>query len=378
MYKVQRCIYQDKETERIGWLIISNELPYPFRVNCFLNSLKSPQTAKQYAYKICKYLNYIHSYFKIRYDQIDSHHLSLFIRSIQYNGKSILNYESTEKSEYTIRGYVETLNKLYCYLKSDGVHLNLEISVSKVKRRNSFFYGQNYYTPQYHIEYEHKTVSPKKRKEYIKWYKDEQIDAILSNFNSNRDKAIFLFSLSGMRIDEALSAQINLYDENNGTIKLSRSKGRYNPSDMRTCVLLKEAIKYLEDYLRTERSVVEEHFIELGLSLPEDIFINLKKHSSSFGKPVMYHNFYEILKRAATRAGLDPELIRTHSGRSTAVGRLFRAKAKNPSEISETMIREIMGWKSISAAEPYKNRQDPVVAKENRRILENAIGRLDK
>lgn len=372
MYKVQRCQYPVEYENRYRhcWLIISDDLPYPFWANYFLCSLNSSQTAKQYAYKICKLLNYMDSFYHISYLQANESHLSNFIRNIQFRGNSILDYEVTETSEYTIKGYVAAIKKLYCFLKNHGVDLNVEIIVSSIKNRKSFLYGQNYYTPVFHIEYEHNSIQPKESKNYIKWYSDEEIEAIISNFNTNRDKAIFSMTLDGMRIDEVISSQMRLYDDKNHLIKLYRSKGKVTNEEKRTCALRNETVKYLEQYLRTERSIIEEKLLCMGRPIPDDIFLNIKTNSSSLGKPVTYHNYYEILKKAASRAGLDASRIRTHSGRSTAVGRFIREQAKNPGTISDAMIREHFGWKSIDSAQPYKNRQDPLIAYENHKILE--------
>ena len=101
----------------------------------------------------------------------------------------------------------------------------------------------------------------------------------------------------------------------------------------------------------------------------EALFLNLKNRADSYGTPVKYHNMLEIIKKAAKNAGLDPKRIRTHSGRSTKAGELFRMQAKNPASITDNQILEIMGWKNLSSAEPYKNRQDKETALENWKLL---------
>ncbi|MGN0038883.1 MAG: tyrosine-type recombinase/integrase [Coriobacteriales bacterium] len=207
--------------------------------------------------------------------------------------------------------------------------------------------------------------------DYEKWYTDEQVEAIIQNLRTYRDKAVFSISLDGLRVDEILSSRIDLYSASDGTLKLARSKGRSEGAG-RLCVLSERSRNLLEEYLYNERSIVEQKLIEAGLVVPLELFLNLREREGSFGKPMAYHNTLEIIKRAAKRAGLDPAKIRTHSGRSTKAGELFRIQAKNPEKMTDNQILEIMGWKSMTSAEPYKNRQDRETAVENWKRLETA------
>lgn len=106
--------------------------------------------------------------------------------------------------------------------------------------------------------------------------------------------------------------------------------------------------------------------------IPTEIFLNLREREGSFGKPMAYHNALEIIKRAAKHAGLDPAKVRTHSGRSTKMEELLRQQALDPASLTDNQILDIMGWKSMGSAEPYKNRQDRVTAVENWKRLEAA------
>lgn len=57
---------------------------------------------------------------------------------------------------------------------------------------------------------EKRVSKTKKTKEYIKWYTESDKEILLSNFLTNRDKAIFLMTLEGLRIDEVLSLRYKL------------------------------------------------------------------------------------------------------------------------------------------------------------------------
>ena len=47
-------------------------------------------------------------------------------------------------------------------------------------------------------------------------------------------------------------------------------------------------------------------------------------------------------------------------------------QAKNPQLLTDNQILEIMGWKNMSSAEPYKNRLDKETAIENWNTLNKA------
>lgn len=148
------------------------------------------------------------------------------------------------------------------------------------------------------------------------------------------------------------------YSSIDGILTTYRSKGRRTGETNRICVLSQRSTKLLEDYFFNERSFVEEEFLNNGKLITNDIFINLKKHSNSYGNTVKYHNILEIIKRAASNSGLNPKQIRTHSGRSTKASELFKYQSEHPNELSDNQIKDIMGWKNIDSAEPYKNKQD--------------------
>lgn len=375
MFTVAKCIYQKSDGATLGGWIIEHPSAYPYWVNKFLHQMNtgSEQTAKQYAYKLCKYLNYLHDFSQISYEEATPRHLTNFLRYLQFGNIIPLGVVlEGQRSGHTVKNYCTVVTRFYTFLHNQGKRTKMELSEKEgLENHRSYLYGQNLLaaTPKYLVETSYANGKPPI--EYEKWYTDEQVEAIISNLRTYRDKAMFSISLDGLRIDEILSSQMHLYHAGEGTLKLCRSKGRSEEA-ARICVLSERSRALLEEYLYNERSAVEQRLIELGRVAPTEIFLNLRERKDSFGEPMGYHNALEILKRAAKRAGLDPSKIRTHSGRSTKASELFRQQAVDPSTLTDNQILEIMGWRSMDSAEPYKNRQDRVTAIENWKRLNAA------
>ena len=334
---------------------------YPYLVNKFLHqmNLGSINTAKQYAYKLCAFLNYLEEIWEINYIEAETKHLKNFIRYMQY-GKKIIPFGTIEgnKSGFTVQAYMNVIKRFYEFLYGQGIDLNLEFQTKRKNNPEAYLYGQNWDQMVTRLEINDVFDRSKMPIDYIKWYSDEQIEAILDNLKTYRDKAIFSISLDGCRIDEILSLQMKNYNCQEALLTLHRSKGRQTGNTNRLVVLSNRSWKLLEDYLFYERAEVEMDLLEKDILPPEEIFLNLRKRDDSYGQPIKYYNILCILKSAAERAGLDPSRIRTHSGRSTKAMDLFRYQAEHPQELSDDKIKEIMGWKSLDSANPYKNRQD--------------------
>lgn len=82
------------------------------------------------------------------------------------------------------------------------------------------------------------------------------------------------------------------------------------------------------------------------------------------GLPLSYHNYLKILKRCASRAGLDASKIRTHNGRSTKVMEFLEHQSLHPEDnITDGIIMESFGWRSFSSIDHYCNHNNPVIAK---------------
>ena len=91
---------------------------------------------------------------------------------------------------------------------------------------------------------------------------------------------------------------------------------------------------------------------------PDELFLNLRE-DEYMGQPLGYRNVISILKGVANKAGLNPKMIRTHSGRSTKTMELLDYQAEHPEDnITDEQIREIMRWTHPSSIYPYINTKD--------------------
>ncbi|MFH4176397.1 hypothetical protein WAJ79_25990, partial [Acinetobacter baumannii] len=78
--------------------------------------------------------------------------------------------------------------------------------------------------------------------------------------------------------------------------------------------------------------------------------------------------FLNILKDAAEKAGLDRKEIRTHSGRSTRAQELVEIMRDKPGVgVTETLIKEEMGWTSINTLKVYEKGYSK---KQRKKIME--------
>ncbi|WP_018213982.1 tyrosine-type recombinase/integrase [Desulfitobacterium hafniense] len=366
VFKVMRALMPAPSGgERELWLITRHCIPF-YQINEWLDlkSIRKISTGKEYAHKLCVYLNFLHgqgiSFEDAVTDDVMAFLMRLMGRSYEDGGvirlRAPLSYSTLSK-------YVTVITEFYKWLEQTGVHHVEFQTMDNAKRaQKSFLYGQiSSYEYKYIIDRHMLRLTAKR--EYIKWYTDDEVVIICSCFLTLRDLAIFLVTLEGFRIDEVLSMQLEDYDFQAGRISPSRSKGKPDASSgdfkHRTVFLPQSTRDVLDRYLLTERSQAET---QSGL-LSQTIFINLKAGRSQ-GTPLAYRNYWEILKKCAARAGLDSKKIRTHSGRSTKVMQFLEHQAAHPeNNISDAMISEHFGWKSLDSIEPYRNYNNPIIAK---------------
>lgn len=373
MYTVRRCLYPKKNGPFLDGWVIEHDRLYPFYVNKFLHQMNqgSSGTARQYAYKLCAFLNYLEQFQNVTYREATVLHLDLYMKFLRYGKpEDISDISEESKSGFTLRNYFTVIKRFYEYLYLKDIEMNVDVEVQhKNKNVHSYLYGQKWDQVYIKLKIDDSFERGKPPVQYEKWYTEEQQEAIISNLRTYRDKAIFSITCDGLRIDEVLSAQMDLYDNATGLLQLYRSKGRQTGNVDRVCLLSERSQNYLEEYFFNEREPVESDLLSQSIVPPDEIFINLKKRDTSYGEPVQYHNVLGIIKRAASKAGFNPNVIRTHSGRSTRANELFRAQAMEPGSLTDSQIQLMMGWKHISSAEPYKNRQDRETILENAKIL---------
>ena len=335
--------------DHVFYMVMDNGIP-EFTVNEWLDmkSARSPRTGRQYAYSIVRFLNFLSENGK-DYKSATKKDILQFIGIVMRGDEKIVPIKSAVTGS-TGAYYLGVIKYFYRYLEdSDNPDLvvRLENKVHRVSNQ-AYLYGQIWDMDTKEI-LKQKVLFPKSKKEHVKWYTEEQKEAILSNLNTNRDKAIFLLSLQGMRIDEILMLRLDDYEPSKKTIQINYAKG----GKSRKVFLTAKTIKYLEDYIMNERSTVEEK-----VGVKEEMFLNIRG-GKNFGQVVKYSNILKILKRAAEHAGLNPDMVRTHSGRSTWTMDMIHYQAEHPEDnISDAAIMLAGGWSSPSSMKPYLNMND--------------------
>jgi len=197
------------------------------------------------------------------------------------------------------------------------------------------------------------------KKEYIMEYTDEEMQAIYSNFSNYRNRAIFLCSLHGMRIDEVLSIKLQGYSPLNNTIKPSRSKG-IGRGRKRTIVLGDQAVKIIENYILHERSPAEIK----SKTHSDFLFVNTRQVDDEIAFDEYTASSYRsTLITAAKKAGVVGN-VRTHSGRSDKATKLVRAMVSGELKLSDEIIRQIMGWKSPESIAPYIDHNNEEISRD--------------
>lgn len=366
VFKVVRArVPTSTNSERELWMITKQGIPhYPINEWLDVKSIRKTSTGKEYAHKLCVYLNYLYSKGKSFEDAVTDDVMVFLMRLINrsYENDGVIRMQ-TPLSYSTLSKYITVITEFYKWLEHVGDHhIQFQMKEHTQRSRRSFLYGQiGSYEYKYIVDRHILRLTAKR--EYIKWYTEDEAAALCSSFLTLRDLAVFLVTLEGFRIDEALSMQLEDYDAGVGYISPSRSKGKPDAAigdfKHRTVFLPQTARNVLDNYILTERAEAET---QSGL-LSQAIFINLKAGPNQ-GGPLAYRNYWEILKKCAVRAGLDSKKIRTHSGRSTKAMQFLEHQAAHPEDnISDAMILEHFGWRSIDSIEPYRNYNNPVIAK---------------
>lgn len=376
MYAMHRAIiFTDRGQKIETYQILKNNVPC-FKVNCFLEK-HSKLTAKQYANRLCLYFNFLEKRNK-DYTHALISDVFAFINNMLFDSNG-LNYISRGRVTYaTISQCIIVIKTFYKFLEDDSNKNQVLLSIKeKRSAKNLYMYGQIY-----ECDYEKFLVSKLDRvkgsKEYIKWYTEEEIEAIKSNFKNLRDEAIFLLSLEGMRIDEILSLRVADFEPTKYCVYPYRSKGKETGNVSSTVTLPMETVRVINNYIYNERDEVLIKLQEKGVyDFFDNLFLNLRE-DEYFGHPLSYRNVLSLLKGVAVKAGLDPKMIRTHSGRSTKTMELLHHQVEHPElNLTDEQIRQMMRWKSPSSIIPYINIKDRKISVETAKKI-NQISKTRK
>lgn len=373
MYKVEKAkIKLDNGKYKDIFLITKDRIP-EYDINEFLEemSFNKESTGRTYAYYLVHYLNFLGLIDKKYYEATNAT-VKRYIKWCIYGSEDTLTIEGNI-SYSTMKIKIAVIKAFYRYLINVGFDVQINYEKSKVyKNDRSLLYGQ-IIEVDYIKLFEKYIRKMNPNKEYIKWYTTEQIEAILNNFNSLRDKAIFLIQLEGMRIDEVLSIRVSDYDQFERVLQPTRAKRQPDTledseNNQRYIALDERTTKIIDDYIFTERIKAEN---ESGV-YSDWLFINLNKGMNQ-GSVLTQGNYRKILKSASKRAGLDESKIRTHSGRSTKANELFEHSVLHPEDgVNEIIIKEIMGWSDIRSLDAYKKTTNKTVALETAKKIQKA------
>lgn len=362
-FEVKRFLFETENSEEILRYMLTDFL-IPMNVpNQFIEmkSINKLGTGKVSAHKLCVFFNYLYDKCGKEYHNATNKNVQTFIDFLIYGEKNTLTIHNPQNSiSYSsLVGYLSVITDFYKWLDQNYGSEMIFYENSKRVRPQSYLYGQ-IYTYKYSRIINRTLPNVKPSREYIKWYTKDEISLLLSNFNTFRDKAVFMLTLEGFRIDEVLSMRLSDYKKIDRLIQPSRSKGKQsaiNKNTLRTIRISEETSKTLNQYLFEERVVAENMSVELI----DEIFINLQ--GEVIGKPLKYHNFLKILKKCANRAGVDSKKIRTHSGRSTKVMNILEENALNPENSkSDVEIMRYFGWNNINSISSYMNYNSEILA----------------
>lgn len=347
--------------EQITYQILNNNLPM-FKVNKFLEYIgrNSENTGYQYACKLCSFLKFLHYKRNKNYTEATKSDVTKFIDSILFNSsEGFLRIDEGRATYSTVNVYLSVIKRFYLYLEDElNEEINIEFKKSKRSANYMYLYGQIWDIDIKAI-LSNRIEKMKSNVDYIRWYTEEQLDAIKDNFNSLRDKAIFELTLEGLRIDEVLSLRVEDIDFIENKVYPYRSKGKETGKTGRTVVIKESTSKLLNDYMFNERDIalINKEELDDEFIYPNEMFLNLK-NGKFLAKPLKYRNYIEILKKTGERAGLDYKKIRTHSGRSTKTMDFLYYQAENPGKITDEQIKQCMGWSNANSINPYVNRMD--------------------
>lgn len=350
-YKVEYAIFEQSGKSVRKAIITDNLLPH-IELTHWLGCIETdrPNTRKRYAYAILSYIRYfdqlgIHYKNVTKKRQIKSY-IKHFVHMLDQN----IETKEPQKSWKTVINNLSVIASFCDYLEDEYLeykspfqkyeYQTKDENATRIVCRNSGLGLPN--------------IKFKAKRSYRKWYTNEEIEALSTNFLTLRDKCVFLISINaGCRIDEILNIQRDEYNSEERQIWIEKSKTipRFVTLDRETC-------NEIDRYLQTEWQEAETK----SNKIIDFMFVNLRR--GEIGKQVSYRNMYGILKDCAKRAGMDPLKVIFHAGRSTKAQEVLEAQVLNPQlGITDVLIMEMFGWSSINSILPYKKEFNAKIAK---------------
>lgn len=380
-FKVKKFLFETKSGEVVLRHMLTDNLLPMLVPNQYVEmmSINKLGTGRNHANKLCVFFNYLHEHHNASYESMSNKQVQKFLAYLIYGDLADLRITDPvdSKSYSTLSGYVSAITNFYRWLDQNyGSQMTFYDGERKCQTQ-SYLYGQ-IYSFKYQFIINRVLPDVTGRREYIKWYTEEEKEIILNKFRSLRDEAVFRLTLAGFRIDEALSISLSSYDPVQKIVQPTRSKKRQSAMNgfenrLRKVRLSDETCDIINRYIRSERMIAENN----SRIISDVMFLNLN-NGVHLGKPLSYANYRKILRSCARCAGLDEKMIRTHSGRSTKVMDVLEFNAQNPEKaISDVQIQNLFGWASMDCIKPYMNNNSEIMAKAAYDRLKNGGGRND-
>jgi len=366
-FKVKKFLFETKSGEVVLRHMLTDNLIPMLVPNQYVEmmSINKLGTGRNHANKLCVFFNYLHEYYNANYESASNKQVQKFVTYLIYGDLADLRITDPADSKCysTLSGYVSTITNFYKWLDQNyGTQMTFYEGDRKC-RTQSYLYGQ-IYSYKYQFIINRALPDMKGRREYIKWYTEEEKELLCNKFKTLRDEAVFRLTLAGFRIDEALSVSLSSYDSTHNIIQPTRSKNHQSAmpgyeNRLRKVRISDETCDILDRYIRNERMKAENN----SRIISDVMFLNLN-NGVHLGKPLSYANYRKILRDCARRAGLNEKMIRTHSGRSTRVMDILEFNAQNPEKAkSDVQIQNLFGWASIDSIKSYMNHNSEIMAK---------------
>ncbi len=228
-FKLKRFVFEAHSGEMLCRYMITDNLLPMLEINQWIESksLRKASTGKEYAKKVVVYLNYLQS-IGMEYDNTTNRNVKQFVQHLLYGDLGGLKIKSIETEIVcaTAARYVTAITELYKWLSSNyETNVQFQTKTDVYRAKKAYLYGQ-IYSSDYRYIIDSSLSRQKNRREYIKWYSDEERNALCSGFETLRDEVVFRITFEGFRIDEVLSMRLENYNSVGQNIQPMRSKGR--------------------------------------------------------------------------------------------------------------------------------------------------------
>jgi integrase/recombinase XerD len=268
------------------------------------NLAKAPNTLRSYCYHLKLYFEFL-SENGISYDSIGIDDLSKFIGWLRSSHKSTkvtpIQPTQSARSERTINTILTCVLSFYDYLDRQK-HYENDFSESSTKKISS---KHRLFKPFLHHVTKSKKIDKnilklKNPKRNIKTLTQEDVQLLHNSCTNIRDELLIrVLYEGGLRISEALSLEIENFNINKNSIKVTKSKT--SAGENRTVFLSQNTMNLFQDYL------IDFHGFDVDSNY---VFIKLK--GKNRGKQLDRSSVESLIKRVRKKTGIKftPHMLR--------------------------------------------------------------------